>query len=85
MVLGGEGNDTIRTGVEGAFDNGDVRVISVDFGGDVGRRQRHRHRGRRAGRQLEQPHHAWCTGTAPRHVRGLLYNNGSLANGVRIT
>ena len=84
VVLGGEGNDTIRTGVEGAFDNGDVKVISVDFGGTSGDNSV---TGTAAPcRSPTGTTSRRCIRTARRTTfAALLYNNGSLANGVRIT
>ena len=35
LVLGGLGDDNIRTGVEGPFDNGDVQVLSFNFNSGV--------------------------------------------------
>jgi Ca2+-binding RTX toxin-like protein len=35
LVFGGSGDDTIDAGVKGSYENGDIRVISLNFGSDA--------------------------------------------------
>jgi Ca2+-binding RTX toxin-like protein len=85
VVLGGEGSDTIRTGVEGAFDNGNVKIISVNFGAEAGESTVTG----TAGAVQAGNWNNLLTGKAkwndPDFFNALLFGNGSVATGVGIT
>jgi Ca2+-binding RTX toxin-like protein len=85
LVLGGEGSDTIRTGVEGAYDNGQVQIISINFGAEAGESTVTGTAGAVQAGNWNNP----LTGNAhwndPDFFNALRFASGALATGVAIT